>query len=161
MNKQLSTLLITAFLLVAAGQRSLAQADYQFGEAITADGAVEYADLLQQLQGKDSLAVKVVGTVEAVCQAKGCWMNITSQNPDDPMMFVKFKDYGFFVPKDIAGRRVVMQGYAYREVTSVEELRHLAEDAGKSKKEIKAIKEPKEELKFMASGVLLLDGQGG
>jgi hypothetical protein len=39
----------------------------------------------------------------------------------------------------------------------VEELKHLAEDAGKSKEEIEAITEPKEELKFLATGVLLLD----
>jgi hypothetical protein len=49
-----------------------------------------------------------------------------------------------------------MDGYAYREVTSVEDLRHFAEDEGKSKEEIEAITEPREELKFMASGVLLL-----
>ncbi len=132
-----------------------------FGEAITAEGAISYDDLLAQIQGKDSMAVKVVANVEAVCQMKGCWMNITSAKEGKPEMMVKFKDYGFFVPKDIAGRKVVMQGYAYREVTPVDELRHYAEDAGKSKEEIEAITEPKEELKFMASGVLLLAAQGG
>lgn len=132
-----------------------------FGEAITAEGAVSYDDMLAQIQGKDSMEVKVVGTVEAVCQMKGCWMNVVSTQEGKPEMMVKFKDYGFFVPKDIAGRQVVMQGYAYREVTPVDELRHYAEDAGKSKEEIEAITAPKEELKFMASGVLLLAAQGG
>ena len=107
----------------------------------------------------EKVNVKVVGTVDAVCQMKGCWMNITEV--DKPEMMVKFKDYGFFVPKDIAGRKVVMQGYAYREVTPVDELRHYAEDAGKSKEEIEKITQPKEELKFMASGVLLLDEKKG
>lgn len=130
-----------------------------FGEKISADGAVSYAQLLKNLQGKDSIAVKVVGTVDAVCQMKGCWMNITEAN--QPEMMVKFKDYGFFVPKDIAGRKVVMQGFAYREVTPVDELRHYAEDAGKSKEEIEKITQPKEELKFMAAGVLLLDEPKG
>lgn len=126
-----------------------------FGETINADGAIAYSQLLQNLQGKDSVAVKVVGTVDAVCQMKGCWMTITEAN--QPEMMVRFKDYGFFVPKDISGRKVVMQGYAYREVTPVDELRHYAEDAGKSKEEIEKITEPKQELKFLASGVLLLD----
>lgn len=132
-----------------------------FGEAITAEGAISYEDLLAQIQGKDSIAVKVAATVEAVCQMKGCWMNIVSAQEGKPEMMVKFKDYGFFVPKDIAGRQVIMQGYAYREVTPVDELRHYAEDAGKSKEEIEAITEPKEELKFMAAGLLLLAAQGG
>ncbi|MEN0048567.1 MAG: DUF4920 domain-containing protein, partial [Bacteroidota bacterium] len=72
----------------------------------------------------------------------------------------KFKDYGFFVPKDISGRQVIMEGYAYREVTPVEELRHYAKDDGMSEEEIAAITEPEEEFKFMASGVILLEEKG-
>lgn len=132
-------------------------ADNQFGEAIDSEGAIEYMSLLDQMQSGDSLAVKVRGKVEAVCQAKGCWMNIIADQPDTEQMMVKFKDYGFFVPKDIAGREVVMQGYAFREITPVDELQHLAEDAGRPQEEIDQITEPKVELKFLATGVLLLD----
>jgi hypothetical protein len=128
-----------------------------FGEKISADQAMAYDDLIKTLQGKDSLEAKVLGTVEDVCQMKGCWMNLVSTRPEQPALFVQFKDYGFFMPKDISGRKVVIQGYAYRSVTSVEQLRHYAEDAGKSPVEIQAITKPKEELKFLASGVLLLD----
>jgi hypothetical protein len=39
--------------------------------------------------------------------------------------------------------------------TSVEELRHYAEDAGKSQEEIEAITEPKKTYSFVADGVLL------
>lgn len=134
-----------------------ATAQQQFGEPIDAEGAIEYETLLEKMEGQDSMEVKIVGPVEAVCQKKGCWMNIASSDPADPMLFVKFQDYSFFVPMDIAGRRVVLQGKAYREVTPVDELKHMAEDAGKSKEEIDAITEPKEELKFMATGVLLLE----
>ena len=115
-----------------------------------------YDEMLTKFTDADSIPAKVVGEVSAVCQAKGCWMTIASESGGEEMM-VKFKDYGFFVPKDIAGRKVVMEGYAFREVTPVDELRHYAEDEGKSKEEIEAITEPKEELKFLASGVLLLD----
>jgi hypothetical protein len=126
-----------------------------FGEKITADGAVTYSEILAKMEGVDSLPVKVRGTVQEVCQKKGCWMNV-NDGQASAEMFVQFKDYGFFMPKDISGREVIMDGYAYREVTSVEDLRHFAEDEGKSKEEIEAITEPREELKFMASGVLLL-----
>ena len=125
-----------------------------FGEAITADNAITFADMMTKMEGVDSMPVKVKGKVDAVCQAKGCWMNIKDDMAGE--MFVQFKDYGFFMPKDIAGREVIMEGYAYRETTPVDELRHYAEDEGKSKEEIEAITEPKEELKFMASGVLLI-----
>jgi hypothetical protein len=79
---------------------------------------------------------------------------------DGQSIMVRFKDYGFFVPKDIAGREVVIEGLASRELTPVDELRHYAEDAGKSKEEIESITEPKMELKFMADGVALLRKKG-
>ena len=128
-----------------------------YGEEINKIDAISYEEMVAKMAGSDSFNTKVMGTVEGVCQAKGCWMNIVSDNPDQPSMFVKFKDYGFFMPKDIAGKRVIMEGYAFKEVTPVEELRHYAEDEGKSSAEIAAIVEPKEELKFLASGVLLLN----
>jgi Domain of unknown function (DUF4920) len=128
-----------------------------FGATITAKNAMKYDDMFAKLQQKGGLVdVKVEGKVDAVCKAKGCWMNVVSDK-DNPAMFVKFKDYAFFMPKDLAGKRVVMQGNAYKEVTSVEELKHLAEDAGKSKEDIAKITKPKEEYKFMASGVVILD----
>lgn len=129
-----------------------------FGAKINTNGAVSYDQLLTDLNSKDSINnVKVLGKVDGVCQVKGCWINLVSEEAGKPKMFVKFKDYAFFLPKDIAGRKVVMEGIAYRQVTSVDELRHYAEDAGKSAAEIALITKPKEELKFMASGVVLLD----
>lgn len=127
-----------------------------FGETIDDSGTMSYDEMLTKFADADSIPAKVLGEVSSVCQAKGCWMTIASADGGEEMM-VKFKDYGFFVPKDIAGRKVIMEGYAFREVTPVDELRHYAEDEGKSKEEIEAITEPKEELKFLASGVLLVD----
>ena len=136
---------------------TLTDGSQQFGAPTTATDAITFDELTTQITGKDSLQTKVIGMVESVCQTKGCWVNIVSDNPANSQeMFVKFKDYAFFMPKDIAGQRVVLDGYAFRETTSVDELRHYAEDEGKSAEEIAAINQPQEELKFMASGVLLL-----
>lgn len=128
-----------------------------FGDTISPDQALTFTKVMNQLESQDSIAVKMRGTVNEVCQAKGCWMNVSSPEMADKAMFVKFKDYGFFVPKDCSGKEAIMEGYAYRELTSVDELRHYAEDEGKSAEEIAAITEPVEELKFMASGVILIE----
>lgn len=127
-----------------------------FGEKISATDAISYDAMLTSLNTQDSLETKVKGTVSGVCQAKGCWMTIVSQEEGKPEMFVKFKDYGFFMPFDLAGKEVVMAGKAYREETSVDELRHYAEDEGQSAEEIAKITEPVEELKFMAYGVVVV-----
>ena len=78
-----------------------------------------------------------------------------STNNNDAMM-VRFKDYGFFVPKDIGGKDVIIEGQAYATEVSVEELRHYAEDAGKSKEEIMAITEPEKQYAFLATGVRVI-----
>ncbi len=127
-----------------------------FGAMITPDGAMSYSDFVQKMT-TDSMPAKVVGKIETVCQVKGCWMDFVSDDPAAPKMKVKFKDYAFFMPKDCAGKKAVVDGYAYTQTTSVEELKHLAGDAGQPQAEIDAIKEPKKELRFMASGVVFVD----
>ncbi len=126
-----------------------------FGTKITPDNAIPYHGMLEKMGERDSFPVKVSGTTGDVCQNKGCWMTLTDKDGEE--MFVQFEDYGFFMPKDIAGKNVVIDGYAYREVTTVQELKHYASDAGESQEVIDAITEPEEELKFMAKGVILLD----
>ena len=125
-----------------------------FGGEISSENAIAYSDLLAELEASDSVATKVNGTINSVCKMKGCWMQVSAADQTSPA-FVKFKDYAFFVPKDAEGREVIMEGIAYKEITPVEELKHYAEDEGKSADEIAKITEPVEELKFMATGVLL------
>ncbi|TGE28757.1 DUF4920 domain-containing protein [Hymenobacter metallicola] len=124
-----------------------------FGAAITADGARPMSELRQVLGQQDSAQVKLVGTADAVCQAKGCWLTMTTA--DGKPMRVRFKDYAFFVPKDISGKTVVVNGWAHREVVPVADLQHYAKDAGKSAKEVAAITQPEEQLNFEADGVLV------
>lgn len=129
-----------------------------YGAEFTASDVVLADKLLatfEQSELADTLHTTLRGTVNEVCQAKGCWMTIAASNDED--MMVKFKDYGFFMPKDISGREVVMRGMAYYQITPVDELQHYAEDAGKSQEEIDAITEPKRELRFLADGVQLLN----
>jgi len=131
-----------------------------FGDEFKAEKVLPADELLTTYEGDqllDTLQTTLQGTVNSVCQAKGCWMTIAAGN--DQEMMVKFKDYGFFMPKDISGREVVMHGMVYYQVTPVDELRHYAEDAGKSPEEIAAITEPKKELRFLADGVQLLTGE--
>lgn len=129
-----------------------------FGAGVTNQANPQsLADVIKQLDTQDSMNVVVKAKVREVCQAKGCWMSLVdSQGDTEEELFVKFLDYAFFVPKDIAGREVLIEGVAYKEETSVDELRHYAEDANKSAEEIAAITEPSIEKKFMATGVVLM-----
>lgn len=111
------------------------------------------ANELKSLNLSNKKPLEVEGEVNAVCQAAGCWMTINLDNGET--MRVTFKDYGFFVPKNLAGTKVVFKGIPEVSETSVSDLRHYAADAGKSQEEILAITEPEVSLTFVADGVLV------
>ena len=108
-------------------------------------------DIYKNLEPGDTVNVTFKAPVKAVCKEKGCWMELEVGAPQ-PVM-VKFKDYAFFVPKDIKDKEVTVNGRAFIAEVGVEELRHLAEDAGKDEAEIKATDTPQRRLSFTAEGV--------
>ena len=127
-----------------------------FGEKISQENALSAADMMTQYKGLkvgDSISVKFASNINDVCTKKGCWMKLELGNESETM--VRFKDYGFFVPLDSKGKEVVVEGKAFVKEVSVADLKHYAEDAGKSKEEIDAITQPKMEFAFEATGVLL------
>jgi hypothetical protein len=129
-----------------------------FGKEIIADDAIDASSMTEKYKSMrigDSVESKMIAKVDEVCQAKGCWMKLDLDNGEQVM--VKFKDYGFFMPKNIAGKEVIINGKAYVNEVPVSELRHYAEDAGKSDEEIAQITEPKKTFSFEADGVLLLE----
>ena len=155
MKYLLNVLFLSLITLATSCQEAPPSDAIYFGEKIDESGAQTVQEVMALLTEKDEVETKIIGNVESVCQSKGCWMNLTQNETDESGFFVKFQDYGFFVPKDLTGK-VVVQGKAYIEVTDVEELRHYAEDEGASEEEILAITEPVEEYKFMATGVKII-----
>ncbi|MEO6537128.1 MAG: DUF4920 domain-containing protein [Ferruginibacter sp.] len=124
-----------------------------YGAKTTAGGAIELNLLEEKLETAERFTGKVKGTVLSVCEQKGCWMKLAQADGDGIM--IRFKDYKFFMPKNIVGKDVVLEGMAEKTTTSVEMLRHYAEDAGKNAAEIEKIKEPKTAIEFIARGVLV------
>lgn len=95
----------------------------------------------------------ISGKIIDVCPKKGCWMNVEVGNDT---VFVKFKDYGFFVPKnDIKGKTVLMSGNIFKDTISVERLKHYAEDAKKTEQEIASIINPEYKINMIANGVAI------
>jgi len=127
---------------------------YKAGDEITPDGAMDNQQLLEAMLGKDSMEVKLTAKINSVCQVKGCWMRLDMGEKAQELM-VRFKDYAFFVPKDVSGKNATVQGWIKVDTLSVEEQKHYAEDEGLAREEIEKITEPRVELTFEASGVLI------
>lgn len=149
-----SKFLLCALLIFLLNlQQSVAQEF--FGEKFSPRNAMtasEVADSFNSLRTKDTVNMKISTKVKSVCKMKGCWMVL--EVPGEEVR-VTFKDYGFFVPKDIEGRQVVVSGKAFLSEISVEDQQHFAEDEGKGKEEIEKITMPRLTRTFVAHGVVL------
>lgn len=148
------SLIFCAYFMNAQPPEGHAKPGDTYGAKITEAGAIKITEVPAMLKTKDTVAVKVIAKVESSCSKKGCWMNLVID--DKNTAFVKMKDYAFFVPVEIEGKTVVLDGIAFTKVTSVSELKHYAEDAKKPQSEIDAIKEPKKEIRFLANGILVV-----
>ena len=150
----IAVFVFAAFIANAQPPAGPANVGDHYGADTTPDGAVKINEVPTLLANKESANLKVSAKVIDVCPKKGCWMLL--ETADQSKVFVKMKDYGFFVPLDLIGKNVVIDGEAKTVVTSVDELKHYAEDAKKSKAEIDAITEPKKEVRLTANGILVV-----
>ncbi len=151
-------LLIVGFSTLSAQNKTTINSnDYvSFGDNFQPKKVLTEKQMLKKyksLKKGDSVKVVFQSNIKSVCKKKGCWMNLDLS--DGKKAFVKFKDYGFFVPLNADGSDVIVNGYAFIDVVSVSELKHYAKDAGKSQAEINKIKKPEVTYSFMADGVLI------
>ena len=127
-----------------------------FGEKFVANKVLTNKEMLKKyktLKKGDSISVKFKSTIKEVCKKKGCWMQMDLS--DNNQSFVRFKDYGFFVPLNADNSEAIVNGIAFIDVVTVDELKHYAKDAGKSQAEINKITKPEITYAFKATGVLI------
>jgi Domain of unknown function (DUF4920) len=123
-----------------------------YGKAFTLDSSISVTELEAKLKD-NKYTGKITGKVVEVCSVKGCWIKLDKGNGET--VLAKTGDE-FFMPKDLVGKMVVVDAVASVKERSVKELKHYAEDAGKSKEEIEKITAPKKELTLKLKGVQVL-----
>ena len=156
MKKLLFSLLVLATVSAYAQNDEIKPAakGVVYGEALAQGNALTPAELQARLVN-NAFEGKVTGKVTEVCKSMGCWIKL--EKGDGTTLMVKSKDHGFFMPQDLVGKTVVIEGSASVAEVSEAKRKHLAEDAGKSKAEIKKIKGAQKEVQFVAKGVEVLD----
>ena len=126
-----------------------------YGEIITSENIVDYSEAKKLVADQGKISTKIQGTILETCAKKGCWIRLKA---DNDTLFVRFKDYGFFVPTSgVEGKTAILQGEATYETLEIEQVKHYAEDAGKSKEEIELITEQEYIFSFTATGVIIED----
>ena len=95
-------LAVAASLIAAAGS---ADTPRVFGKPLQGLKPVLLQDVLAKPEA--GRVVRLEGTIEKVCQNKGCWLELKQRAAS---VHVTFENYGFFVPKDSIGKPVVLEG---------------------------------------------------
>ncbi len=124
-----------------------------FGKEVSQEKAADVTRLPMLLEHSNTLDVKLIGKVSQVCQSEGCWLDMDLGNGET--LHVTFKDEGFVVPKDLAGKTVLMEGRLSKEIIPVDLAKKIAKDEGKSNSEINSITSPVTEYSYIASGVVI------
>jgi len=154
MKKLILSLSFCLFTAMAFAQATDTLSGQSFGDGVL-PGDLKQVEKVGSVMGEKTTAdMKITGEVVEVCKKKGCWM--TLKMPDGEPMRVTFKDYAFFMPKDIVGKTVALDGIAKKQTISASKLRHYAADAKKSPEEIAKITADKDEIAFEAKGVVIL-----
>lgn len=85
-----------------------AAAEESFGNDLVLDEVTSIADILARPHDFEGKAVRVEGSVTAVCQSMGCWLRVGSA--DGAILLAKSSGDRVTIPTDAAGRRVIVEG---------------------------------------------------
>jgi hypothetical protein len=125
-----------------------------YGDSIKDENVIDLSSISTAIGENDELDIKVKGKVDSVRSDKICWLMMKLNNGE--YMKVSFSDSVVVVPQQIKGREVIIDGQAYKDTSSVEDLLTEAKQAGKTEAEIAKIKTPKVKLLYKATGLVVL-----
>ena len=118
---------VLAAAMMAAGTEA-ATAAKTYGKPLKGLKATPVADVLASADDGDT--VRVEGKAETVCKNKGCWVSVRE---GASQVHVTFEGYSFFVPKDSAGKKIVLEGKVKVKAPDPADVAHLkGEGAGDS-----------------------------
>ena len=137
--------------LASEPEREIAAGE-DFGAGLTLSHLSSLADVVAHPERYADEPILVRGRVAEVCQHRGCWAVLSA---GDANLRIRFKDYGFFLPKDCSGKQAYAEGVVTLETESEETARHHASESRDG--DPSAIRAPQQGVGFTASGVRLVD----
>ncbi len=159
----LSLTFVVSSFVVLAQETPIKEASVgvEYGAGVVDENSVERvydAEMLASQLNESNREMNdliIKAKVTNVCPKRGCW--VTLENDANMLMFVKMKDYAFFLPNSIVGKTILLDAKATYKTTSVEKLKANAKKAKKSRKEIRAITEPRKEIHLLATGIRVVE----
>ena len=88
--------------------RVLADGSRLFGAELSERDDTPLSTILGDPSTFDGQVVKTSGEISAVCQRMGCWMELRDER--QRAVRVPMAGHAFFLPRDVAGRRALVEG---------------------------------------------------
>ena len=151
MRKLLACSVALLVVALSASSQATLPAGRDFGAGLTLETTLALRDVVAAPERHAGTPILVQGRLTDLCLKKGCW---TVLSDGDAFVRVRFRDYGFFLPKDALGRRALVEGVAEVRTLSEKEARHYASESQNG--DPTAITGPQHEISFVATGVRLL-----
>lgn len=123
-----------------------------YGAAFAIDGdPLSLAEAIDTCAGTGE-PCKVTGTIDRVCQARGCWFTLADPAVQQ-VVRIRMQDYGFFVPRNAMGMNVVFEGTLEREEVPQDVAQHYADDeAAATGRPARQVAGPEDAYQFMITG---------
>lgn len=100
---------LLAAALPLAAQEAVDSAVVRRGGAVASGPAIPVTQLVASARNFVAKPIIVEGVITRECTEKGCWMQVAPSSETSGIR-VTFKDYGFFIPQSMVGRRARMAG---------------------------------------------------
>ena len=126
-----------------------------FGKKINDHKSVGLKEFDVLANNTDTLFVKLKAGISEVCQEDGCWFRINLHN--GKRMIVLFDKDVYGIPKDVAGKHVMIEGKSYLQTRSEDEMKRFAKQAGELQWIIDTIKGTHIQRTFIAIGTVITE----
>ena len=143
--------LLVASFTAAAGTPSEIPPGSDFGAGLTLSELTSLAEVVRAPEKFEARPVLLRGRISDVCQRKGCWVVLRDGGEQ---VRVRFHDYAFFLPTDVAGSEAFVEGLVNVEELSQKAARHYATESVDGDPD--SITGPQREVGLTATGVRLV-----
>jgi len=124
------------------------------------DLATVLAEISDDEDFESNTPLKVSANIYQVCQQKGCWFTLATDEVDLPVR-VRMKDYGFFIARNTEGAAAVVEGTLARTTISQEMAQHYADDVAQNTgEEPEVIDGEQDTFEFTSTGIYISQPEG-
>ena len=127
-------IVLVIFVILLSMQNSIVLGANKYGKEITLKNKTRISEILANPQKYIGKTVLVEGTVVAVCEKKGCWMELSSDKKFQKIK-IKVKDGEIIFPLEEKGKTALVEGVVYEikmtKEQAIEAAKNEAEEHGK------------------------------